>query len=81
MTRMLILCFLFTVKLLVAQTIAGLTAQELELKVDSLINDGISQHAFPGAQVLMYKDGKVRLHKAYGPVSYTHLTLPTIYSV
>ena len=70
MTRMLILCFLFTVKLLVAQTIAALTAKELEFKVDSLIIDGISQHAFPGAQVLMYKGGKVRLHKAYGHHTY-----------
>ena len=68
--RMLILWFLFTVNLSVAQTIAGLTAEELEFKVDSLIADGISQHAFPGAQVLMYKDGKVRLHKAYGHHTY-----------
>ena len=67
---MLILWFLFTVNLSVAQTIAGLTAEELEFKVDSLIADGISQHAFPGAQVLMYKDGKVRLHKAYGHHTY-----------
>ena len=65
MMRILILWFLFTVKLLVAQTITEITAQELEFKVDSLIADGISQHAFPGAQVFIYKDGKVRLHKAY----------------
>ncbi|MGI9547606.1 MAG: serine hydrolase domain-containing protein, partial [Flavobacteriaceae bacterium] len=34
--------------------------------VDSIITNGIKQEAFPGAQVLVAKNGKIIFHKAYG---------------
>jgi len=35
-------------------------------KVDSIINKGIQQKAFPGAQILVAKNAKIIFHKAYG---------------
>jgi len=54
---------------------------DLTRKVDLLINDGIKNKAFPGAQVMIYKKDSIRLNKTYGyhtydsinPVSKEHL--------
>ncbi|WP_373941547.1 serine hydrolase [Polaribacter sejongensis] len=35
-------------------------------KVDSIMNVGIQQEAFPGAQILVVKDSKIIFNKAYG---------------
>jgi CubicO group peptidase (beta-lactamase class C family) len=42
----------------------------LEARLDSLAGLAISQHAFPGCQVLVAKDGKVFFQKCYGWLSY-----------
>ena len=42
----------------------------LEQNVDSIMQDAIKQKAFPGAQILLYKDGGIRLNKAYGYHTY-----------
>lgn len=46
----------------------------LENKVSQLINKGIQQRAFPGAQVLLYKKGQTLLHQSYGFHTYDSLT-------
>lgn len=35
-------------------------------KVDSIITNGIKNNAFPGAQVLIAKQGNIIFHNAYG---------------
>ena len=45
-------------------------SEETNLKVDSIITNGIKNHAFPGAQVLVAKKGDVIFHKAYGFYTY-----------
>ena len=42
-------------------------------KVDSIINDGIRRSAFPGAQLLVAKEGKIIFHEAYGYHTYDSL--------
>ena len=44
----------------------GLDSLFIHTKVDSIINSGIYNNAFPGAQVLAAKEGKIIFHKAYG---------------
>ncbi|AQG79958.1 glycoside hydrolase family 3 N-terminal domain-containing protein [Spirosoma montaniterrae] len=44
----------------------GIDGQFLTRQVDSLVNVGLSQRAFPGCVVQMAKDGKVIFRKAYG---------------
>jgi len=39
-------------------------------KVDSIVNLGLDSGAYPGGQILMAKDGKVFLHKAFGYQTY-----------
>ena len=55
--------------------IIGLQAQDslcfpssdaLEYKIDSIVQMGIQQKAYPGAQVLIYKHDGIRLNKSYG---------------
>ncbi|GAB3489634.1 glycoside hydrolase family 3 N-terminal domain-containing protein [Spirosoma knui] len=48
----------------------GIDGQFLARQVDSLVNVGISQRAFPGCVVQMAKDGKVIFQKAYGTHTY-----------
>ncbi len=45
----------------------------LTFKVDSLINHGIKNKAFPGAQVFIFKKDSIKLHKAYGYHTYDSL--------
>jgi len=44
----------------------GLDSVYIYTKVDSIINNGIKNKAFPSAQVLVAKDSKIIFHKAYG---------------
>ena len=50
---------------------SSLTAYELDSayvyrKVDSIVTTGIKNNAFPGAQVLIAKEGNIIFHEAYG---------------
>lgn len=49
---------------------AGFDSGKLYKKVDSLVNQALSVKAIPGCQVLVAKDGKVVMHKAYGYQDY-----------
>ncbi|MGB5203498.1 MAG: serine hydrolase [Eudoraea sp.] len=45
-------------------------SRETDHKVDSIITNGIKNHAFPGAQILVAKKGDIIFHKAYGFYTY-----------
>lgn len=47
--------------------------QSYEEKIDSLIKDAIVQQAFPGATILVKKNGKDLFHKTYGYFTYDSL--------
>lgn len=52
--------------------------------VDSIANDAIAQHAFPGCVVLAAKDGKIVYHKAFGQYQYESsgpVTLESIFDL
>ncbi|SHI53393.1 serine hydrolase domain-containing protein [Pseudozobellia thermophila] len=44
----------------------GLDSKVIQARVDSIITNGIKNEAFPGAQVLVAKNGKIIFHEAYG---------------
>jgi len=44
----------------------GLDSVIIYTQVDSIISKGIQEQAFPGAQVLVAKEGKIIFHNAYG---------------
>ncbi|WP_461081283.1 glycoside hydrolase family 3 N-terminal domain-containing protein [Spirosoma flavus] len=48
----------------------GIDSRYLTQQVDSLVNVGLTEHAFPGCVVQMAKDGKVIFRKAYGNHTY-----------
>jgi len=48
----------------------NLVSEETDQKVDSIISNGIKNHAFPGAQVLVAKKGTIIFHKAFGFYTY-----------
>jgi beta-glucosidase-like glycosyl hydrolase/CubicO group peptidase (beta-lactamase class C family) len=52
---------------------AGMDAAYLEHRIDSVVNMGLDSAAYPGAQVLVAKDGKVIFHKTYGYLTYDSL--------
>ena len=39
----------------------------LEYKIDSIVQMGIQQKAYPGAQVLIFKHDSIRFNKSYTP--------------
>ncbi len=47
----------------------GLNEEKLQI-IDSIANDGIAKHAYPGCVVLVAKDGKIAYEKAYGYLTY-----------
>lgn len=53
-------------------------------EIDGIVNDAISRNAFPGAQVLVARRGKVVYHKAFGTYRYGNtekVTTNTIYDL
>lgn len=44
----------------------GLDSEYLQKNVDSIMQEGIRQHAFPGAQLLVAKNGNIIFYEAYG---------------
>lgn len=48
----------------------GWSHQRLSRRLDSVIERGLSEEAFPGCQLLVAKNGKVVFHKAYGYHTY-----------
>ena len=47
--------------------------QLLEFTIDSIVNNAMDSSAFPGAQVLIQKNGEVVLEKAYGHHTYDRI--------
>jgi beta-glucosidase-like glycosyl hydrolase/CubicO group peptidase (beta-lactamase class C family) len=43
------------------------------LRIDTIVNEGIRAHAYPGCEVLVAHDGKVIWNKAYGSPTYDSL--------
>lgn len=52
----------------------GIDSRFLAARIDSVVNVGLTQKAFPGCVVQMAKDGKVIFRKAYGRHTYEGLT-------
>ena len=50
-----------------------LNSAYVDHKVDSIMTLGINKHAFPGAQLLVAKSGKIIFHKSYGYHTYDNL--------
>ena len=48
----------------------GLDSNYIQTKVDSIMTLGITKEAFPGAQLLVAKQGKIIFHQAYGYHTY-----------
>ena len=65
----LLFVFLIAVNILSAQLTygtpesVGLNSIYIESNVDSIMNDAITQKAFPGAQLLVVKKGNIIFHK------------------
>ena len=51
----------------------GLDSRILDDSITAIVEEGIRAHAYPGAQVLVAKDGKIVFHKAYGYHTYDSL--------
>lgn len=64
-------------------SMAGFNEEKLN-KIDSIVKDGISNGAYPGAVVLVAKDGRVVYEKAFGNVAFTSsapMTTRTIFDL
>ena len=48
----------------------GIDSRRLVVKLDSIVNQGLTAKAYPGASVLVAKDGKVIFEKTYGYQTY-----------
>lgn len=48
----------------------GMSSSRLHSQVDSIVNRGLEEKAFPGCQILVAKKGKVIFHKCYGYFTY-----------
>ncbi|NNJ87920.1 MAG: serine hydrolase [Eudoraea sp.] len=55
------------------QSLKNSSKNELQFIVDSIITNGIKNDAFPGAQVLVAKEGAIVFHKTYGFHTYDSL--------
>lgn len=51
----------------------GLDSLYIHENVDRIISNGIKKEAFPGAQLLVAKNGKIVFHKAYGFHTYENI--------
>ena len=51
-------------------TEVGWDSERLARRLDSIVEKGINEEAFPGCQLLVAKDGMVVFHKAYGYHTY-----------
>ncbi len=51
----------------------GITSQDLA-EIDTIVNQGLFQHAYPGCQVLLAKDGKIFYNKCFGSKTYEDTT-------
>lgn len=82
-----ILCFLFISLCLNAQLeygapeSVGLDSKYIQTKVDSIMALAITEEAFPGAQLLVAKQGKIIFHKAYGYHTYDSIQKVTLNDV
>jgi len=64
-------------------SLLGFNPQKLNV-IDSIVKDGINKQAYPGAVVLVAKDGRVVYEKAFGQMAYsdpTPVTTQTIYDL
>lgn len=62
----------------------GLDSLYIHTQVDKIIHHGIEKKAFPGAQILVAKQGKIIFHKAYGHHTYAkkqQVSLDDLYDV
>lgn len=57
--------------------VVGMNAQRLRDSIDAIVEEGIRAGAFPGAQVLLAKDGKVIYHQTFGRHTYALDARPT----
>jgi beta-N-acetylhexosaminidase len=48
----------------------GISSEILARKIDSIAEEGLKEKAYPGAQVLIAKEGKVIFQKSYGHLTY-----------
>ncbi len=62
----LFLSFFSVVALQAQYTLSYNVVDSLEYKIDSIVEFGIRQKAYPGAQVLIFKNDTIRLNKSYG---------------
>ena len=62
----LFLSFLSVVTLQAQYSLSYNVIDSLEYKIDSIVQFGIRQKAYPGAQVLIFKNDTIRLNKSYG---------------
>ncbi|EIJ40098.1 penicillin-binding protein, beta-lactamase class C [Galbibacter orientalis DSM 19592] len=51
----------------------GLDEDFINRKVDSIMKEGIEQHAFPGAQLLVAKNNNIIYHKSFGYHTYDNI--------
>lgn len=75
--QILSICFcLFSFQIALAQLSydtpesVGLDSDNIQARVDSIMTSGITKKAFPGAQLLVVKQGKIIFHQAYGYHTY-----------
>jgi len=64
-------------------SMAGFNEQKLGL-IDSIVKDGVAQSAYPGAVVLVAKDGRVVYEKAFGKMAFSNpasMTTRTIFDL
>ncbi|MGQ7870095.1 glycoside hydrolase family 3 N-terminal domain-containing protein [Sunxiuqinia sp. sy24] len=50
----------------------GMSSSFLKSKIDSIVNLGLKEKAYPGCQILIAKEGKIVFHECYGYFTYNH---------